>query len=313
MSGTGTVSEPSRRLIAITPAHNEVDHLPTLFASIAAQTVRPDRWIFVDDGSADGTGDRAEKLAAAHDFITVLRRPRPSGRQLTSKAHSVAAGYGAAIEDCPDAAFVASIDADVELPPHTFAYLLERFEDDPELGVAGGLYREEVDGRTRLGRTRPTHVPGPLQLFRREVFDAIGGYQPLPDGGLDVVSTARARMLGWRTHAFDDLIYLHHRRMGTGGGRHPLSAHFHGGIRDRSCGATLPFMMAKTIRRLTDRPLLAASLARLVGFLYAVVTRRQSAIPADVLAFMRAEHRRRILPDRLRTAVDRTPRPVPSP
>ena len=307
MSGTAGGSGSAHRLIAVTPAHNEADHLPTLFAAMVAQTTRPDRWVVVDDGSQDETGPLAERLAAPHDFITVLRRPRPSGRQLTSKAHSVAAGYTAAIEACPDATLVASLDADVELPPHAFTHLLDRFDDDPGLGVAGGVYQEEVDGRTRIGRVRPTHVPGPLQVFRREVFDAIDGYQPLPDGGLDVVSTAKARMLGWRTIAFPELVYIHHRRMGTGGGRRPLSAHFHGGIRDRSLGATLPFMVVKSLRRLTDRPLVLGSMARLAGFLYASVTRRPSAVPAEVASFMRAEHRRRILPDRLRT-VD--PRPA---
>lgn len=286
----------ARSFVLVTPAHNEADHLDALFRSILALDRRPDHWVVCDDGSADDTGPRAIELAEGTGFITVLHRPRRHDRQINSKADVVAEAYTEAIRHCPDADFVVSLDADVELPADTFTFLLDRFEEDPELGLAGGIYRYDDTETGEAGRVRPHHVPGPLQMFRREVFDAIGGYQALPDGGLDVVAGARARMLGWRTTAFPELVYQHNRRMGTGGGRRLLVAAFHGGVRDRSLGAGLPFMLVKTVRRIDDRPFVLSALARLAGFLHSAITRRPIALDPELLAFIRAEQRQRVIP-----------------
>jgi len=281
-------------LVAVTPAHNEAPHLEVLAQSIAAQTVRPSVWVIVDDRSTDGTGEIADKLAETHDFVHVIHRDHSSGRRLSSKAEAVAVAYEAALERCPDAEFVASIDADVELPHHCFALLLERFAEEPKLGITGGVYRQLVNGQMRIGRISATHVPGPLQVFRRSVFDAIGGYQPLRDGGLDVVSTAHARMLGWETRAQPELTFTHGRRVGTGGDRHPLAASFHSGQRDYSLGSSLAFALVKSVNRIHDAPFVLASLARLLGYLSAAVSRRPRGISPDLQAFIRAEQNERI-------------------
>ena len=61
------------RYIAITPARDEEQFLPGLLASMAAQTRLPERWIVIDDGSADGTAKilddaaREQKVALALD------------------------------------------------------------------------------------------------------------------------------------------------------------------------------------------------------------------------------------------------------
>lgn len=276
-------------LVAITPAHNEADHLEALARSMADQTLRPAVWVIVDDRSIDGTDAIADGIAERLDFVHVLHRDELGGRALSSKAEAVAAGYEAAIGLCPDAAFVASIDADVELPPHTFALLLERMTEEPKLGITGGIYQVMVNGEPRQGRISPTHVPGPLQVFRRSVFDAVGGYRPLRDGGLDVVSTAHARMLGWETRVQPDLVFSHRRLVGTGGDRHPLVAKYHMGQRDYSLGVSFLFLLAKRAARILETPPVIGSLACLGGYLTAAISRRDREVPPEIRAFIRAE------------------------
>ncbi len=295
--GTGPLA---RSFVLLTPAHNEAEHLRRLFRSVLALQTRPDHWVVCDDGSKDGTGALAAELSDGHEFITVMSRPARADRQINSKADVVAEAYAEAVTHCPDAAFVVSLDADVELPANTFDLLLDRFEADPNLGLAGGIYRYDDVETGEAGRVRPHHVPGPLQMFRREVFDAIGGYRALPDGGLDVVSGAHARMLGWTTTAFPELVYQHNRPMGTGGGRRRVVAAFHGGARDRSLGAGLAFMAVKTLRRLDDRPYVLSALARFAGFLHSAITRRPHGLDPEMLAFIRAEQRQRVLPGPLK-------------
>ena len=61
------------RYIAITPARDEEQFLPGLITSMAAQTRLPERWIVIDDGSADGTAQILDDAAREHRWI---ERPR---------------------------------------------------------------------------------------------------------------------------------------------------------------------------------------------------------------------------------------------
>jgi hypothetical protein len=279
----------SPKLVVVTPAHNEAAHLPDLIQSIVAQDHRPACWVIVNDASDDATSELAHEAARSHDFIRVLDRTRQGGHSLSAKAEAVNAGYAAAVSEVPDAEFFASTDADMEFPPHTFSALLKRLADNPRLGVAGGVYYHMVKGRMQAGRGSPTHVSGSLQMFRRPVFDAIGGYQPLLYGAIDVISTASARLRGWETRAFDDLRFVHRRRTGTGDESSMIKVNYDDGVRDYSIGSSFLFVAAKCVRRLGDDPKILGSLARLAGFVVSVVTRRHSNVDPEVKAFIRAE------------------------
>src|SRR6266446_5927090 len=62
------------RYIAITPARDEEQFLPGLIASMAAQTRLPERWIVIDDGSADGTGKILDRAARRRPGLGYDRR-----------------------------------------------------------------------------------------------------------------------------------------------------------------------------------------------------------------------------------------------
>src|SRR5687768_15620018 len=63
-----------RRYALITPCRDEAAFLQTTIDTVAAQTVRPAKWIIVDDGSTDGTPDILERAAKQYPFIQVIRR-----------------------------------------------------------------------------------------------------------------------------------------------------------------------------------------------------------------------------------------------
>ena len=82
-----------------------------------------------------------------------------------------------------------------------FAFLLSKFEQNSQLGVAGAPFREgtsQYDYRF----SRKEHVSGACQLFRRECFESIGGYVPIKEGAIDLVAVVTARMNGWTTETF---------------------------------------------------------------------------------------------------------------
>src|SRR6266850_2362405 len=63
------------RFVIISPMRNEEENLPCIIASLARQTVRPWKWIIVNDGSTDATGRIANEAQTKHKWIEVVHRP----------------------------------------------------------------------------------------------------------------------------------------------------------------------------------------------------------------------------------------------
>ena len=176
--------------ILITPARNEAQYIELTLQSMAAQTYRPLKWIIVSDGSTDGTDDLVRKYAADNPWIELLRMPERAERHFAGKVHAFNAGYARAKEFNPE--IIGNLDGDVSIEPDHFQYLLSNFAENPELGVGGSPFREgslQYDYRF----SNIENVWGGCQLFRRECFDAIGGYTPVKGGGSQSTSDGLIR------------------------------------------------------------------------------------------------------------------------
>jgi glycosyltransferase involved in cell wall biosynthesis len=123
------------KYVVITPARNEARFLEQTIASVVAQTVRPEKWIIVSDGSTDATDELVAKHAAQHPWIQLLRMPVRRDRHFAGKVHAFNAGL-AAVGDI-DYDVIASLDADISLDPEHFAFLLEKLAGDDSLGLVG--------------------------------------------------------------------------------------------------------------------------------------------------------------------------------
>ncbi len=64
------------RIVAITPARDEAALLPGLISSMISQSHRPERWIVIDDGSADRTAEIIDSAAKAYPWIEPHHLPR---------------------------------------------------------------------------------------------------------------------------------------------------------------------------------------------------------------------------------------------
>lgn len=314
MSPPGIAAEMSSvprdlRILAITPCHNDGWAVDGLASALVRQRLRPLDWVIVDDASTDDTPATLDRVRTVVPFASVLRRERPPGRRIGEKAHAVNAGYDL-MRERRDYDAVAILDADVVIPDDYFEQVAAALADEPRLGVCGGVYLEPGASPARAGRAAGAHVPGPAQVFRREVFDEVGGYSPLPFGGDDVESVTRARLLGWQTSALRTVTYSHRRRMGTGGHGSALRADFNLGRQDHDLGTWLPFEAVKVVRHVTRRPFVLASAARLAGFVDAAVRQRPRSVDDDYVRFARAEQRTRLMGPirRVRAVIARTAR-----
>lgn len=64
----------SDHYVIITPVCDEAQYIEKTIASVTDQTVLPSRWIIVDDGSSDGTGEILDECATRFDWIQVVHR-----------------------------------------------------------------------------------------------------------------------------------------------------------------------------------------------------------------------------------------------
>ena len=281
----------SLKYVVITPARNEAQFIELTLKSVTNQTVIPRKWVIVSDGSTDGTDDIVKNYMARHPWIELVRMPERAERHFAGKVHAFNAGY-AKVRDT-ESDIIVSLDADISFDDDYFVFLLEKMSADKALGVIGTPFRE-LSGETYDYRfVNIEHVSGACQVFRRECFEAIGGYTPVKGGSIDHIAVITARMKGWKTKTFTEKSCLHHRTMGTAG-RGLLKSRFILGMKDYSIGYHPIWEFFRTARQMTLAPVLTGGLALAAGYLWGVVRHVPRPVSPELVAFHRREQMQRL-------------------
>jgi dolichol-phosphate mannosyltransferase len=163
------------------PTYNERDNLEPMVYALLERLQREDHVLVIDDASPDGTGELAERLAATHERVAVLHRPRKEGL-----GPAYLAGFHRALGD--GAELVLEMDCDFSHDPDDVPRLIAASADaDLVLGsryVDGGrvenwnLARRLVSRAGSLYAQILLRVPvrdltGGFKCYRREVLEAI--------------------------------------------------------------------------------------------------------------------------------------------
>ncbi len=154
----------------IVPTYNERENLPPILERVRAAVPEADVLV-VDDGSPDGTGVLADKLAAEDSQIEVLHREQKAGLGAAYVAgfrHGLAAGYEVLVE----------MDADGSHAPEQLPRLLAALAHaDLVLGsrwVPGGQVLNWPRSRELLSRGGNLYTRLALGI---DLHDATGGYR----------------------------------------------------------------------------------------------------------------------------------------
>jgi hypothetical protein len=280
------------KYVLITPARNEERFIEQTLKAVIGQTHLPERWVIVNDGSTDRTAEIVENYAQSYSWIDLVHRVQDPDRNFASKAHAVNSG----LERLNSLQFgiLGNLDADVSFGPDYIEFLMQRFSEDPELGVAGTPFTQEGNyDSSKDSFEGENYVAGPCQLFRRECFQEIGGYVPNRAGGVDWIAAMTARMKGWKVRSFPEKRFHHHRTLGTAG-QGPLRALFSYGEKDYYLGGSPVWELFRVTYRMAKKPVLLGGFALLAGYAWAALRRMKRAVSPELMHFHRREQMKKL-------------------
>lgn len=276
--------------VLITPARNEEAFIGQTIESVISQTILPEKWVIVSDGSTDRTDEIVTRYLAEYPWIELVRMPEHRDRNFAAKVGCFNAGYEEVKKIKYD--IIGNLDADITFDETYFEFLIKKFMEYPKLGVAGTPF---VEGSSHYDYrfTNIEHVSGACQLFRRECFEEIGGYIPIKGGGIDWTAVTTARMKGWKTRTFLEKTCLHHRAIGTGT-RNPLLVKFDYGKKAYYLGGHPLWETFRSIYQMKESPYIIGGICLLSGYIWGFLSRMQRPISDDLVKFYRNEQMDRL-------------------
>ena len=277
--------------VLVTPARNEEAHIEKTIEAVLSQTIQPRRWVIVSDGSVDRTDEIVARYARSHAIIQLVRSAKQGQRNFGSKTKAFEVGYQQ-LKDIPHG-FLGNLDADVSFAANYYEQILQQFQIHPYLGIGGGIILELINNQFVPQRISLNSVAGAIQLFRRQCYQAIGGYIPIPTGGIDAAAEILARKHGWGVQTFAEIPVYHHRRVTTGRAS-VLRARFYQGVTNYTLGYHPLFQTMSCLYRVAQRPYVVVSAFTLFGYVWSCLKRSRRVLPDEVIRYLRSEQMARM-------------------
>jgi glycosyltransferase involved in cell wall biosynthesis len=171
-----TLAPQNPRISVVMPVHNALPYLDSAVECILGQTFTNFEFVILDDASTDGTTVRLREWAEADLRIRLMEGQHNLGPARSSDKVARAAR----------APIVARMDADDLCARDRLAIQYEVLQRHADVGVVGSLY-EMIDAAGRkirsidrwrlLQHKACAPVAHGTLMYRREVFDAAGGYR----------------------------------------------------------------------------------------------------------------------------------------
>lgn len=191
----------------VMPFYQQDDYLKDAVASVMAQTYREVELVVVDDCSPNCSASEILETIQ-HSRIRILRNETTLGVAATrNKAIDKAAG-----------SLILPLDADDLMAPTCIESLVGILSDD----TGGAFCQTQLFGRDdwlwkpvfKLPELMVLGAPGTV-LFRRTVFDAVGGYREDLPSGEDLDFFISALEKGWTFKGLDEPLFYYRRHAGN--------------------------------------------------------------------------------------------------
>jgi poly-beta-1,6-N-acetyl-D-glucosamine synthase len=277
--------------VLVTPARNEAQFIELTLKSMVAQTIKPLRWIIVSDGSTDETDDIIKKYTSQYEWIELVSLPQHEQRNFAGKVAAFNAGYervrGLNYE------VIGNLDGDISFESDYLEFLLNKFAENPKLGVAGTPYLEANAVHDERYKSQD-HVSGACQMFRRRCFEDIGGFPAVKTGGVDLIALLSAQAKGWQTRRFDEMSCMHHRNVGSGDHSGVLGRLLNRGRKDYLLGSHPAFELFRSVLQMKNSPYFVGGTLMIVGYFWAWACRVDRSMPEELIKIRQSDQLQRL-------------------
>lgn len=279
------------KYLVISPVRNEAEHVEKSIISILNQTIKPEEWIIVDDGSRDRTVEIVKKYSGKYGWIKLISK---ADRGFAEPGRGVMEAFyeGYDHRTCNDFNFIVKLDGDLSFDSNYFESLFRNFSEEPKLGIAGGVCYVRRNGQLEIEKHPEFHVRGTTKVYRRECWNQIGGL--IKHFGWDTIDEVKAQYNGWATKSFKDLKTIHHKITGYNTGKFNWAIKC--GKGNYYCGYHPLFVLAKGLRRMIlKRPYLVDGIGIMVGFFSSYLKRDERYEDLEIIEYLRKEQIKRLL------------------
>ena len=196
----------------IIPSYNEEKFISLTLQSLVKQTVLPKKIVVVNDNSTDRTAEIVTALDKENPFISLVHKTSDAVHLPGSKViQAFQTGFETLDENYD---VIVKLDAVLIFPLNYFETILQHFQSDSKIGMAGGFCSIEKNGTWILENlTDKDHIRGALKAYRKETFKQIGGLKPAM--GWDTVDELAAKFYGWKVVTDSSLMVKHLKPTGA--------------------------------------------------------------------------------------------------
>jgi poly-beta-1,6-N-acetyl-D-glucosamine synthase len=280
--------------VIVTPAKNEEKYIERTILSVIKQSILPDEWIIVDDGSSDSTYEICSVYASKHNWIKPIQKPNVNGER----------GYGQKILDVfyfgyskitvNQYDFFTLLDADIQLPSNYFEEVIKCLSRYPEIGLCGGKLFNLIEGDLYYEPTHPEHIRGAFKTYRRKCFEDIGGFKNV--WNWDGLDDMEVMYHGWKIKTLDvEIIHL----KPTGSNYNLKIDRYNTGYEMYLTRYGLDWILMKFVQYIPKSPFFVGSLYFIKGYLVGFLSKRAKVVDSKLGKFIRKTKRRQLFTKKL--------------
>lgn len=177
-----------------------------MLESLANQTLLPIKVVVVNDNSTDTTENIISEFANKYSWITSINIASSEEHIPGSK---VVNGFYKGFETLDDNYdIICKFDADIILPNNYLESIVNLFNSEKKIGIAGGLaFIKKNDEWVYETISSKEHVRGPFKAYRKSCFKDIGGLKK--SIGWDTVDVLLAQFYDWKIRT-DKTLHVKH-------------------------------------------------------------------------------------------------------
>jgi glycosyltransferase involved in cell wall biosynthesis len=277
------------KYVIISPVRNEADFIETTIQSVLGQTILPEEYILVNDGSTDGTDEIIDHYTRQHSWIRKINRTNP----VHQPGAGVVAAFYAGFDQIKtkDWDYVIKLDGDLKFETDYFEQQILRFRNNPKLGITSGKTYQPRGDRLVLDRMPDDHTRGPAKMYKRTCWEQIGGIDPVL--GWDTLDELKAQVRNWETRSFPEIVLIHYKPIGYKQ-KNIIKREWKAGERLHFLGYYWPFVLARGCYHMLQKPYWVAGMLNILGFIKAEIANSEQIPDRSIIRHLRKKQKQRL-------------------